>query len=51
METFKEFTWDTLISELTVNAPMLMSILEGCTETKVERVNTKAVIGMCVSCF
>ena len=25
-----------------------MSILEGCTETKVTRVNRKAVMGMCV---
>ena len=48
LEAFKEFTWDALTSELSVNAPMLMSILEGCTETKVERVNRKAVIGMCV---
>ena len=47
-KTFKEFTWDALTKELLVNAPVLMSILEGCTETKVERVNRKAVIGMCV---
>ena len=47
-DTFKEFTWDAFTNELLVNAPVLMSILEGCTETKVARVNRKAVMGMCV---
>jgi len=47
LEIFKEFTWDCLTSELLANTPVLMSILQRCTETKVERINRKAVIGMC----
>ena len=44
-----EFNWDALKTELLVNAPILLSILEACTHTKSPRTNSTAVIGMCAA--
>ena len=43
----KEFTWDKLFEELSFNAPILLSILRDCTQTRRPRTNRSAVIGMC----
>ena len=45
----KAFTWDALLAELQSSAPLLMSVLLGCTRTKRPRANRKAVIGMCAA--
>ena len=44
-----EFNWDALKTELLVNAPILLSILEACTHTKSPLTNSTAVIGMCAA--
>ena len=43
------FSWDTLEVELLSTAPVLLSILRACTETKKPRNNRTAVIGMCAA--
>ena len=43
----KEFTWDKLLTEIASNAPVFLSILEICTQTRRPRSNQSAVIGMC----
>ena len=43
------FSWDALLLELHASAPLLMSVLLGCTHTKKPRANRKSVIGMCVA--
>ncbi len=45
--TLKEFTWSTLMTELSSHAPILVSILKSCTETCTLRQNRNAVIGVC----
>lgn len=47
MSDLKEFTWDKLLAELSINAPILLSILQSCTHTSITRPNQNAVIGMC----
>ena len=42
-----EFEWDTLIAELSIHAPVLLSLLSSCTMTRKLRQNRSAVIGMC----
>ena len=42
-----EFEWDTLIAELSIHAPVLLSLLSSCTMTRKPRQNSSAVIGMC----
>lgn len=44
-EAWKEFEWDTLLEELQINAPVLLSILQAATRTRAPRSNTKSVIG------
>lgn len=43
------FTWNALLQELAVTAPILLSILQKCTHTRRPRPNQAAVIGMCFS--
>ena len=45
----KEFTWDKLLDEMKLHAPMLLSILQAVTHTKRPRTNTNAVTGMCTA--
>ena len=45
--TTLEFEWDTLIAELAVHAPTLLSLLLSCTSTRRPRQNRDAVVGMC----
>ena len=42
-----EFTWEKLLHELNMNAPVLLTILQECTNTRRPRPNQNAVIGMC----
>ena len=44
-----DFNWDALEVELVINAPVFLSILRACTETKHPRINRTAVIGMCTA--
>ena len=48
-ESVTEFEWSTLIEELHNNAPVLLSILQAASKTRVPRSNNNAVIGMCVA--
>ena len=41
--------WDQLHSELSKNAPTLLTFLQACTKTRVPRTNTKAVVGVCAA--
>ena len=43
------FSWDGFEAELLSTAPVFVSILRACTETKQPRVNRTAVIGMCAA--
>lgn len=43
------FTWKSLIDELSVNAPLLFHILQGCTMTRTPRNNRIATIGICAT--
>ena len=47
-EMFRTFDWDVVTNEFLTNAPILMSVLRESTKTNKPRVNTKAVIAMCV---
>lgn len=47
-EALKEFDWDEITDEFLTYAPILMSILRASTETKKPRINTNAVIVMCM---
>lgn len=46
-KALKEFKWDTFMSEVRVNAPLMYHILMACTRTKQPRSNRAGVIGMC----
>lgn len=48
-ESFKNFTWDHLITEFSLTAPTLLSLFEAFTETKSVRHNRKGVIAVCIS--
>lgn len=48
-DVYDNFTWEKIYSELEINAPVLLSIFESCTETRTRRSNRKAVIGMCAA--
>ena len=43
------FSWDKLLDELEVNAPVFLSILHMCTQTKKPRINQDAVVGICTA--
>ena len=42
-----QFTWDKLLRELSLYAPVFLSILNSLTQTRRPRMNRDAVIGMC----
>lgn len=48
-DAYNDFNWDTLYTELEVNASTLLSILQSCTKTRRPRPNRKATIGMCTA--
>ena len=48
-KNFSEFTWDILIKEAEVYAPVLLAILNACTTTKTPRSNRLGTIGMCIA--
>jgi hypothetical protein len=48
-EHLKEFTWDMILSELSMFALLLKSLLCFATKTRTPRSNTDAVIGMCAA--
>ena len=43
------FSWNAFEAELLGTAPVFLSILRACTETKQTRVNRTAVVGMCAA--
>lgn len=47
MSDLKTFSWKALLSELSSNAPVFLSILQSCTHTRKPRQNKDGVIGMC----
>ena len=48
-ESMENFTWDPLLDELQVHAPYLFQLLSSFTQTKSERENQMAIIGVCAS--
>lgn len=44
-----KFSWESLISELAVSAPILLQVLRGCTMTRNPHSNRDATIGMCAA--
>ena len=46
-DDLKNFTWDKLLHELRVHAPVLTDILHSCTSTKNPSPNRMAIIGLC----
>ena len=47
MSDLRNFTWNSLLSELSLKAPTLLPILQSCTYLSKPRQNRSAVIGMC----
>ena len=45
----KVFKWDTLLAELSQNAPVFLSLLHAATHTRRNRENKSAVIGLCAA--
>ena len=43
------FSWDKLVSELALKAPVFLSIIRAVTQTRRPRANQSAVIGMCAA--
>ena len=43
----RQFTWDKLLQELLLNAPVFLSVLLSLTQTRQPRLNRAAIIGMC----
>ena len=48
IKSAKDFRWQTLITELKANAPILTSILHACTVNKRKK-NREGLIGMCAA--
>lgn len=48
-DDLKEFQWDRLHAELSLKAPVLLSILLDATKTRVPRPNSHIVIGTCAA--
>ena len=49
LSDLSDFTWERLIKELEMHAPVLLSILRDATVTRTERPNREAIIGMCAA--
>lgn len=47
-DDMKSFSWDQLINEMNLHAPVLMNILQSCTHTGKAH-NKMAVIGVCAA--
>ncbi len=43
----KKFTWSKVLDELSLNAPILHSLLLSCTYRRRPRMNRDAIVGMC----
>ena len=48
-EALKSFKWADLITELNAHAPVLVSILHACTQTRTFKPNRAATIGLCAA--
>ena len=48
-EALKTFKWADLITELNKHAPVLVSILHACTQTRTFKSNRAATIGFCAA--
>lgn len=49
IKNIKNFSWDLILEEMKVYAPMLLQLLTGLTTTKSLRLNQKATIGTCAA--
>lgn len=45
----KDFSWESFLTELETNAPLLFTILHECTHTRRQRLNQDAAMGMCAA--
>ncbi|XP_064384807.1 uncharacterized protein LOC135333715 isoform X2 [Halichondria panicea] len=48
-DDLRQFSWEMLLNELSMFAPVLRQLLDLATNTRVRRSNTDAVIGMCAA--
>ena len=48
-EVLKQFSWDTLLSELSKFAPILKGLLLSATKTRAPRANIDAIVGTCAA--
>ena len=46
---FQDFTWNVLIKEAQVHAPVLLALMKACTKTKSPRPNKIGIIGFCIA--
>ena len=49
LSDLSDFTWERLIKELEMYAPVLLSILRDATVTRTDRPNRGTIIGMCAA--
>ena len=48
-KNLSEFTWDMLVEEAEVHAPVLLAVVNACTKTKTPRSNRLGIIEMCIA--
>ena len=48
-EYYVKFSWQTLYEELKINTPLLLCLLEACTQTRRSKPNRIQIIGMCTA--
>ena len=46
---FQDFTWDMLLKEAELHAPVLLALMKACTKTKSPRSNRYGTMGMCIA--
>ena len=46
---FQDFTWNVLIKEAQVHAPVLLALMKACNKTKSPRSNRIGIIGFCIA--
>ena len=49
LSDLSDFTWERVVKELEMHAPVLLSILRDATVTRTDRPNREAITGMCAA--
>lgn len=45
----RKFSWDLLLDEVKLHAPLFFAIIQSCVRTTTPRENNKSVIGICIA--